>query len=196
MVKHSLFSDGENRATELMLGEKKTAAEAAEVLTEEGYSYTPAQLGVIKRRSFDLLVREQKAEVTASFLLESTKKNTLKFEEVFEKFESLYNKYEEEGKDFQQLIVLRDLKDMLNMSLRKLGEYKTGFEKIQNQQINIITNTDVMSAIEQNQNTWFRKMDPEVKDGKLIFNKPTAEVLDAYSRFNFRNNKPKVISVL
>jgi len=186
-----LFANPEDRARELMLGEKKSSNEASEIMKEEGYTYTPRQLGRIKKNAFEDLIDEQKQEVMSDFLLESVKKNIWKFEDIFDKFEKVYDQFEKEGKSFEQIIVLKELKSMLNMSIKKLGGYKSDLENIKVQNINIISNTDVMQAIKDNQEKMFISMSPEVREGKLILNSPTPEVLDAFYKWQFTNGKSK-----
>jgi len=191
--KYGIFHKAEDRATELMLGEKKTAVETAEILKLEGHVYTPVQLRRIKEKAFDSLMNEERSEMMSDFLLDSIKKVTFKFEGVYDKFEKIYDKFELEGNTFTQLIVLRDLKDMLHMSIKKLGEYTHGLERIQAKNVNVYNNSQVLVAVNENQNKWFESMEPEVKEGKLVFNKPLPEVLDAYNRWKFTTGKSKVL---
>ena len=194
--KFGLFGKVEDRARELLIGDNLPVPRVQQRLKEEGFDLTRSQLGTIKKNAFDDLVDEQRAEIMADFTLESVKKTTLKFEELYGKFERMLDSFEQKGESYNQLVVLRELKAMLNMSLKKLGEYKSGIEKISANNVNIITSTDVLTQIKANQDAWFDKMEPDVKDGKLIFNVPTPEVLDAYYRWRFKSGKTKSIQLL
>ena len=77
---------------------------------------------------------------------------------------------------------------MLNTSLRKLGEYKSGLERIQVQNLNVVSSADMITAIEGMQTNLFL-MGAEVKDGKLILNNPSPELIDSYHRWKFKQGK-------
>lgn len=190
--KFGIFDRQEDRALELMVGEKKSAIETANILKTEGFKVSPAQLRTVKKKSFDKLLDEEKQEVMSDFLLDSIKKVMFKFEDLYGKFEEMYANTDEDD-SFNKIVVLRELKSMLHMSLKRLGEYKQGIENIKVQNLNIISNSDVMVAIQENQDKWFDEMGPEVTtDGKLIFTKPSPEVLDGFYKWRFRSGKSKV----
>jgi len=187
--KFGLVSRNEDRAIELLFAEHLSAAEASRVLAKEGINYTPEQLRYLKQKQFQSLVAEQRDETMAEFLLDSVKKVILKFEDLYSQFERLSKKLEAEGESFQQIIVLKELRSMLSMALKRLGEYKSGIERIQAKNVNIINNSDIMIAIKQNQMRMFAKSNPEIKDGKLIFNNPAPELVDAYYKWKFKAGK-------
>ncbi len=191
--KFGLFSKPEDKAIELMLGEKKSANEVVEILKKEGHDFTSRQLRNIKKDAFESLVGEQRMEAMSDFLLDNVKAVTLEFQDMYGKFKELYDKFEKEGKGFDQLVCLREMRTMLNMALKRLGEYKQGIEQIKAQNINIISNSDVMIAIQQNQDKWFEQMEPVMDKGQLVFKKPLPEVVDAYHQWNFRKGKSRVL---
>ena len=191
--KYGLFKRDEDYAVEKLIGEKKTAVEVSLELKRDGIECSPEKLRRLKADAFNSLVDEQKREAMADYLLDSIQKVTIKFESIFNKFETIYDKFEEEGRYTEQLIVLRDLKEMLNMSLKKLGEYKHGVERIKIDNMQIISNNDIVMALKDNQDRWFEMMDPEYKDGKLIFNKPLPEVLDGFDKWRFRQGRSEIL---
>ena len=188
----NVLSSPEDRALELMLGEKKSTSEVMAIMKSEGHTFSLPQLRRMKEKGFEALVQDYRLDATASFMLESIQNVTIKFEDLYDRLEKLYNNVESKGTTFEQITVLNQMKEMLNMSLKKLGEYTKGIEKIQLQTISI-NNSDVMVAIKQNESRWFADMDPELKDGELIFHKPLPEVLDAYYKYKFQHSKAQAI---
>jgi hypothetical protein len=108
------------------------------------------------------------------------------FEDLYNKFKGLYDQFEVEGKSFEQLIVLKELRTMLHMGLKKLGEYKSGIENIKQQNV-YISNSDVILMVKQAQDKMFTDSSPEYTGGKLIFNNPRPELVDSYNKWKFKN---------
>lgn len=180
--------DFEDKAIDLMIGQKKSATESARVLRDMGYVVTASQLRRVKIKAFESLVEDQRQEAMADFLLESINKVIFSFEEIYERYSDLLDKLEKEGRLGEQVLVLREMKSMLNMSLKRLGEYHSGIEKITAKNVNIISGDDMIKALRGQQRRWFDEMEPEMKDGKLFFNKPLPEVIDEYNKWKFKNN--------
>jgi len=195
--KYGLFdgSDVENRAQHL-LSEGKTALEVQAILKEEGYGDIPPvdEIRHIKKLIHERTRTEGKEEILADYLLDSMDKIKEKFETEYERLEKLAEYYESEGKHFELLSAERELIQMFKLALKKFADERRQIMNIRANQINI-TNTDVMIAIKQNIVKIFDNMDPELKNGKLIFNSPSPEFIDEYYKWKSRKkNKEKALA--
>ena len=179
--------EADDRAIEIMIGEKKSISQAREMLHREGYGdVSLSHLQVLKKNAFDSLVKQYKTETTAEFMLESLKKITLEFEDLYNKFKTLYTRFENEGKTFEQIVVLKELKSMLHMSLKKLGEYSTAVEKSKDTNI-YVSNSDVILMVKEAQEKLFSDSKPEMVAGTLVLRNPTPEMVDTFHRWRFKN---------
>jgi len=190
----SLFDDPEAKAIELMIGEKKSATETSAYLKDHGYDYSPVQLRRIKKNAFETLVLEMKDEMTAEFILNSIQKVTIEFEDHYQRYKKILEKLEtKDTPTFEMLSVMREMKDMLSLSLKKMGQFSHGLESVKADTINVINNSDVIMAVQQNQDKLFKDMQPEFVDGKLVFNKPSAELVDAYHKWKFNSKRVTIL---
>ena len=195
MSKFGLISTPEDKAVKLMLGDKLSANDVSDKLREEGIDLSPQKLRTIKQNAFQALVSEQRDEYMSDFLLESAKKVIMLFDDIYQRYDNLFQRLEaqmiEKGKDntFEQTVVLTQMKSMLYMALNRLGEFKKAIERININKVNVINNTDVMIAIKTNQERLFDAMEPEYKDGKLIFHSPKGELIDAFYKWKFKQKR-------
>ena len=188
MGKFGIISKDEDRAIELIFGESLGQVEAQRVLASEGIEMSKDKLKHLKRSQFNVLAEEMRDEAKSEFLLKSINKVILQFEDLYVTYDKLAKKLEAQGEDFQQIIVLREQRGMLNTSLKVLGQLQSGIARIQAQNVNIISNSDVMLALEQDQSRLF-SMGAEIKDGALVINNPTPELIDSYQKWKFRSGK-------
>lgn len=188
MGKFGIISKDEDRAIELIFGESLGQVEAQRVLASEGIEMSKDKLKHLKRSQFNVLAEEMRDEAKSEFLLKSINKVILQFEDLYVTYDKLAKKLEAQGEDFQQIIVLREQRGMLNTSLKVLGQLQSGIARIQAQNVNIISNSDVMLALEQDQSRIF-SMGAEIKDGALVINNPTPELIDSYQKWKFRSGK-------
>jgi len=190
MGKFGLITKDEDRAIELLFGQSKGMTESSRILAKEGITMTPAQLKGVRDKQYTLMVDEMRDEAKSSFLLKSVNKVILNFEDVYSTYDRLAKRFEAKGEDFQLIVALREQSKMLDTSLKVLGQLSNGIQsQINAKNVNIITSTDVMAALEKSQNRMFAEMEPELKDGKLTFNNPSPEFLDNYYRWKFRSGK-------
>lgn len=181
-----------SRALELLIGEKRDISEVRQILLEEGYGdVSRKDLLKLKRDTLEALRESYELEHSADFLLDSIKRVFVEFDDLYNKFKDLYVKLEAEGRTFEQLLTLKELRSMLNMALRRLGEYKEAIEKIKAKNV-YISNTDIVMLVKQAQDKIFDDTEPILVDGKLILQKPTPELLDAYRRWYFVKKTRKI----
>jgi hypothetical protein len=180
--------NADDRAIEIMIGEKKSITEARDTLKREGFGIVSLQhLQTLKKNAFDSLVKQYKSETTAEFMLDSIRKITLEFEDLYEKFKRLSDQFEREDKPLEQLLVLKELRTMVHMALKRLGEYKTGIEKSQESNV-YISNSDVILMVKEAQEKIFSDSNPSLVDGKIILTTPSSEIIDSFHRWKFKNS--------
>ena len=188
MAKFGLVSKEEDRALEFLFKDHLSAAEAQRRLADEGIQMSYDKVANLKKHAFDKFVEEMREEGKSEFLLQSLSKATLQFDEIYDFYKRIAEKLEKTGDYFQVLVALQAQSKMLNTALKVLGPLKTSVERIQAQNVNILTTADVMSALEQNQNKIFA-MGAKIEEGRLVLENPTPELIDAYHSWKFKSGK-------
>jgi len=189
--KYNLFHGIEDKAAKLMFKNRLTSEEVSQILKrEDGVNLAPMQLAFIKKKKKEWLCSHSE-EIEADFLLDSIDKNIMKFENLFERFEGLADKWKEQGDDFKQMMALREMKDMLRMSIKRLEEYKKQIEA--QPRVSITSNTQVMNFIRTSRHKMFSEMVPELtSENKLILHKPSPEIIDEFYSWKAKS-KPKPV---
>jgi len=187
MGKFGIFQDPEEAmAAKLLFEEKKTAEEVSKIMRERGASFSPSQIRGIKKTGFEAMRKgEIREEIDADFILESVHKLVQEWEDVYQSFKNLLLKYQAENKDFEQIQILREMKSMLSTAIKSFQRQAQEF-KMSVQNMNVITKSDVLVAVKQNQLQIFEKMNPELKEGKLVLNDPTPEIIDDFRKWKFK----------
>jgi len=180
--KLGLFKGIDDKIAQLLFRNRLTSEEVCQVIKREnGIELNPGQIAFIKKKKKEWM-QKHSGEIESDFLLDSIDKNILKFENLFDRFEVLANKFQDSGDDFRQMLALREMKDMLRMSIKRLEEYKN---KLEHQPKTVtINNTQVMNFIKESQQKWFKEMDVELTpENKLVFHAPSQDLIDEYIKW-------------
>jgi hypothetical protein len=190
----SKFSNDEERAFKYLFDDRLSAAAASEELKKEGIDMSPVVLRNFKRKSFQLLVDEQKDEYLSDMLIDSYTRVKLEFEDLNAKTKALLAKFEKEGKSFGQLETIRELKDQLVIVMKLMGKFESGMEKVTLKQQNIYNLGNFMESFRKIRETEFDQMDYVESNGTLTILNPSPELLDDFQKW--QRNKAKEITVL
>lgn len=179
-------SEVEDLAFKLIFNESKPVSEAGNEMRSRGYEISDNALSKFKGEVFDRLMKENNRQKFADSLLNSIDKITIEFDDLYERTKRLVDKLESEGKDYEAMIGIRELREQITVALKRLGEFKVAINHIQAEKVNIINTQEFISAISGVQNDWFDNMDAKMEDGKLIFERPRAEMIEAYRIWDAR----------
>lgn len=182
------FTVEEEVAFRYLFKDKLSVAETAKKMKQEGYDVSPETLRNFKKRAFKILLEEEKAEHLSEFLLESFDRVKLEFEELTQRTKALIERFEREGKVFGQLEAIRELRNQLTIALKRLGELQSGVKNITLQK-NIFTVNEFVQGYRMLREHEFEAMQYELKDGKLIINKPSPELLDDFYKWKRKKAK-------
>jgi hypothetical protein len=190
----SKFSKDEERAFKYIFDDRLSAVAASEELKKEGIDMSPVVLRNFKRKSFQLLVDEQKDEYLSDMLVDSYTRVKLEFEDLNAKTKALLVKFEKEGKSFGQLETIRELKDQLVIVMKLMGKFESGMEKVTLKQQNIYNLGNFMESFRKIRETEFDQMNYVESNGTLTILNPSPELLDDFQKW--QRNKAKEITVL
>lgn len=194
-----VFTPEEEVAFRLLFKDRLSIPETAKRMKEEGFEVCEETLRRFKKKAFRLLLEEEQAEHLSEFLLESFDRVKLEFEELTLKTKALIDKFEKEGKMFGQLEAIKELRNQLTIALKRLGELQSGVKNITLQK-NIFTVNEFVQGYRMLREQEFEAMNYELKDGKIIINNPSPELLDDYYKWKQKKKqrkgpKPKVIEI-
>ncbi len=173
----------ESEAFDLIFKKQKNVAEAAEELEKKNLPMTMDQLLNFKEHAIEIMQIHEKKEQMADYFLESYDRIKHEFEWMTTKTKELVEKAEaEEGpsSDFKQLAALREFHSQIKTTLVKMGKLSNDFSKIKDDGGTTINAQNVLVLMKGVQENWFKEMDAELVEGKIVFNKPNPEVIDAF----------------
>ena len=173
-------SEVENLAFKLIFKDKKPVSAAHREMKSLGYEISEQSLRKFKKEMFGNLVKEDNRDKFADSMLNSIDRITGEFDELFSRTKNLVDKLEKEGRDYEAMIGIRELREQITLALKRLGEFKIAINQIKAEKVNIINTREFVMAMKQTQEGWFDSMDAELKDEHLIFKKPKAEMVEAY----------------
>lgn len=173
----------ESEAYKLLIDQHLPIAKASRQLALKGINLSPGKLLRMKENMFEVMQRDERAEHMCEMMFDSVDRVRFEFDDLVNKTKKLIDKFEEEGKSFQQMTAMRDLHALIVTALKKLGEFKDGMVNVQAKNVNILNAGDFNTAFRRMQELWFDEMQATVKDGKLIFENPKPEFLDDFYKW-------------
>jgi len=186
------LTDGEKRAFELMFVKQMNPTAASLKLTAEGFPYTVNQLRVLKKNAFykitDLATRHE----VSGMLLDSKDNAESEFNNLVSKTKRLLDRMEQENQFSMQIALLREYKDQITIALKYFGQLQQSVSKVNAQQVNIINSMDITESLRNLKEMWFEQMDVSYENGRLIFNKPSPELVDSFNRWRSKQIKEAI----
>jgi len=177
------LTPAEQNAYKLLFDDKLSAAKASERLREQGIDMSPTQLRNFKAALFEKILEDEKKERLCEMMLDSYDRTKIEFEEVVSKFKKMLERFEAENDVFKQQHILDRLAGLIELALRNQGRIGKGLMNIKAQNVNILNPSDLSQAFKRMQETQFDQMDAEYSNGKLVFNKPTPELIDDFNKW-------------
>ena len=135
------------------------------------------------------LVSSEEGRQVGQLVLRGADRVEHEFEDLFVSTKDLLKRYQENWKDsmddktiFMQLVIIKEVHAQLKTALEKLGEIKAAAKVTNNTQVNVFGQQDVVDGFRKLQDSQFDLFDAELVDGKLVYNKPSPELIDAFRR--------------
>lgn len=167
--------------------------EASKKLKNEGIDLTANQLQTYKKNIFKLLHRKDVENNVVEYILDSLDEVKEKFQMLTTKTESLITKFEEEGREAEQMVAMRDLRSLLEIALKRMGELKSGFLSVHAENINVISSEEMINTLRKIQETWFEEMAARIdEENQLVFTKPNPELIETFIEWKKKKLKKRV----
>lgn len=176
-------TDKESEAFDQLFKKNKSVVEAAEVLEKKNLPMTMDQLLNFKEHAFEIMKTHEQREQLANYFTESYDRVKQEFEWMVGKTKDLIDKAEAEDSkdaDYKQLAALKEFHSQIRTTLTKMGKLNNDFTKVNGDGGTVINAQNVMVLMKGVQENWFKEMNAEMIEGKLVFSKPKPEVIDAF----------------
>jgi hypothetical protein len=177
------LSPEEEKAYRLLFINRLPATLVSRQLEESGIKMSPGKLRNMKKDIFDTMMQDERKERMCELMLDSVDRIRFEFEDLVNRTKGLLSKFESEGRTFEQLLVLRELKEQIVIALKKLGEFKDGVTRIRADQVNILNTSDFSTAFKKMQQSWFREMQAHIEGKRFVFENPSSELIDDFYRW-------------
>lgn len=196
---YSLSKKGETEMLDCLFNKHLTVNQTVRELEKMGISKT--QTGVIKFKQdvMNRIMKSDKAEFMMDYILDSSDRAKIEFNDLMEHTKKLLRQAEEENKPMQQLEFIKEIRAQIETALKRQGELsstiKQSITNIQNNQG--VTTSELMEQMEKIKINWFKSSNAELVDDKIIFNNPPAEMIDLFKKWKFSEefSKSKVIDI-
>lgn len=199
LEKYQIEKPGEKEMMELLFIQGKGVAETQRELKAMGISKDLNSIINFKRKVVENIIESDRSEHLADYVLESTERAKIEFNDIMAKTKQLLATAEEDGSPALQLEAIKELRAQVELALKKQGQLQgTIRQSITNVQNNIITNSDIMGQMEQIKLNWFESGGAILdSQSRIVFEKPTAEMVDLFKKWKFSQefSKAKVIDV-
>ena len=177
------LSPQEKAAYELLITNKVSVRDASKRLEEKGYNMSTRQLVTFKKNLFDKILKEEREEHQAEYMLESFGRTKVEFEDAIKRIKELADRFKAEDDPWKEAAVVRQLQEMINTALKCQGRFETNIMKINAKNVNILSPPDMAQAFKIMQDSWFSNMGAELKDETLVLTKPTPVLVDDFNRW-------------
>jgi len=196
---YSLSKKGETEMLDCLFNKHMTVNQTVRELEKMGISKT--QTGVIKFKQdvMNRIMKSDKAEFMMDYILDSSDRAKIEFNDLMEHTKKLLKQAEEENKPMQQLEFIKEIRAQIETALKRQGELsstiKQSITNIQNNQG--ATTSELMEQMEKIKINWFKTSGAELVDDKIVFNNPPAEMIDLFKKWKFSEefSRAKVIDV-
>lgn len=177
------LSDKEKKAYQLLFNDRLPATQASSKMEEYGYEMSPNQLRTFKKKAFDAMMQDEKKERMSELMLESFERIKFEMEDLNKETKQLLEDFKKEGKSFERIFVLRELKQQYAICLKALGKFREGLINVKTDNVNILNTADFADAFKRIQRKWFGDMNAKMENGKLVFQNPSPELVDDFYRW-------------
>lgn len=176
----------------LVFDKHMTATDASEELKKQGYLVPVDKIRNYKATIHDKKSREAILEYKMENILDSYEKLKIEGSDAFERAKRLADSLEGSGKPADYLATIRELREFITLGLKNLGKLHNQASQITAKNINVMNISDLNQSFKTIVTTWFSDMNAEIKNGKLIFNNPSPELMDDFFRWESKQLKDSV----
>jgi hypothetical protein len=154
---------------------------------------SPARLDRYRKELFAVLMQDYRKELMADKLLGSLDRTIMEFEDLNSQTKELAKQFSDDKQWFSKLAVLREWRFQLETVLKRLGEFKTGFQEVKVDKAIFVNSNEFVVALKDMQERWFEDMDADYDGQRLIFRSPKPEVLERYHKWKAKKRLKNAI---
>jgi hypothetical protein len=182
-----MFSPWQAKAIAKLVEEGKAVPVVQQELVAIGFDVSEKEINDLSKNLRGMLVDQEKNEQLQGLLLNSVERVAKDFETINEKTKNILDRIEKQnfgqGNPMLELIVVKELREQLKLVLVKLGAIEKATVNVQN--VNVISGQDMVDRFRKMQVAQFEVMCAELVDGRLVYNKPSSELVDAFNRWSY-----------
>lgn len=182
-----MFSPWQAKAIAKLVEEGKGVPQVQQELVAIGFDVSEKEINELSKNLRGMLVDQEKNEQLQGLLLNSVERVAKDFEDINTKTKAILERIEKQnfgqGNPMLELIVVKELREQLKLVLVKLGAIEKATVNVQN--VNVVSGQDMVDRFRKMQVAQFEVMDAELVDGRLVYNKPSSELVDAFNRWSY-----------
>jgi len=167
----------------------KSVEEVTEKLNGCGYVVSVDDVRGLRKSGEKLLASSAEGQAIGGLVLTEVGRVEGEFEDLYSSTKLLLKRYQDNFGEsmndrnvFTQLVIIKEVHAQLKTALERLGEIKAASKVTNNTQVNVFGQQDVVDGFRKLQDNQFDLFDAELIDGKIVFNKPSPEFVDALRR--------------
>jgi len=173
-------AEAKKRAFTLLVLDNKSPKKVSDEMQLSGFEVSEEQIRYFKETLDSFVYSEEGKSEFEQHALHSIKQATETYDTIKEKLESIISEAEASGKTSLTLAALRDLKGLLELSLRR--------QKLLGGGINIHSEVNTgpqnrLTIIKELHESLFDNMGAELIGNEIVFKRPSPEFIESYNRW-------------
>lgn len=190
-----MLTEAEVQAYQLLFEKKVTSIQASQELAKKGIDFPPEKLRAFKITVAQKMEREAREERMFENMLESFERTKFEFEDSVKRLKDWIIILESKGDIAGAMTANRDLITQMNLALKSLGKLNDQMVNIRAKNVNVISSTDFVEAFKKILFGMFADMEAQVDGTKVVFTKPTPELLDDFNKWKAEQARKKAVVV-
>jgi len=182
----------ELEAYKLIFQQNLKDAEVSRRLKAKGIDMSPMQVGTFHKTIFDKMLLEERKESMSKLMFESFSRLKFEFEDIVTRTKKYLDKFEAEGDVWKAVHMQDKLQEQITLALKVMGRLDKMSMNIQAKNVNILNPSALAEAFQTALTTWFDIMDVTYENGKLVFNKPSPELVDDFNKWRAKQLREAV----
>ena len=168
---YSLSKKGDTEMLDCLFNKQLTVNQTVKELEKMGITKT--QTGVIKFKKdvLERIMKSDRAEYMMDYILDSSDRAKIEFNDLMEHTKKLLNQVKEENKPMQQLEFIKEIRAQIETALKRQGELSSTIRQsitnIQNNQG--ATTSELMEQMEKIKINWFKTSSAELINDKIVY---------------------------
>jgi hypothetical protein len=191
--KYSILNLNEQELTDKVIDcvfrKNMTIDETEKELHNQGIAIARKTIMAIKNNSFEILLKQHQEEHAADYMLESFERTKDEFNVIIKEAKTILESAKDKDDNHLALETIKEMRAQIELALTRQGKLTSQLiQTINAKNVNIINPSEISRVIDNLKLSWFDEMNPSITtDGKIIFNDPTPEFIDAYKKWSFNN---------